>query len=165
MDILIRKATAADIDAVYTIFLEMVKSEDESSRKTGSFLMNLRKKKPDFEASAKQELLREFEEENAHYLVAVVNDHVVGYVRGSIKEEQNPFFETHKIGYFNALAVLSAHTGKGIASKLYRTLETWFIQSGCSQVHLEVFEHNAAIHIYEKWGYTTFNRTMAKKLQ
>lgn len=126
--------------------------------------MDLRKRRSDFVESAKQELLREFRERNAIYLVAEIDSAIAGYVRGSIIESKDSFFRNVKIGYLNALAVLVRYRGRGIASKLNRAVEQWFKDNSCSQCHLEVFENNPAIRIYEKWGYKKFNRKLAKKL-
>ncbi len=164
MVVLIRKAKKEDLDQVYDVFLEMIKSEDLSSRKVDNFLIGLRRKRPDFKESAKQELVREFRERNSIYLVAETGNKIVGYIRGSIIENKDPFFKTIKIGYLNALAVSKKHTGRGIASELNKSLEKWFKENKCSQIHLEVFENNPAIKIYEKWGYKTFNRKMSKKI-
>lgn len=164
MDVLIRKAKAKDVSEVYAVLLEMITSEDSSSKKVSGFLMNLRRKKSDFQESAKKELIREFRERNSIYLVAEIDKKIVGYVRGSILENKDPFFKTNKIGYLNALAVLKKYAGRGIASKLNQSIEKWFKENKCSQIHLEVFENNPAIQIYEKWGYITFNRKMAKKI-
>lgn len=165
MDILIRKAKAKDVDEVYAVLLELIKSEDSSSRKVSQFLMDLRRKRSDFQESAKKELIREFREKKSLYLVAKVDNKIVGYARSSIIENQDPFFKTNKSGYLNALAVLKKCAGKGVASKLNQSIENWFKENKCDQIHLEVFENNPAIKIYEKWGYKTFNRKMAKKLK
>lgn len=164
MDILIRKAKKEEVDEVYDVLLEMIKSEDLSSKKVSNFLMYLRRKRLDFQESAKQELVREFREKNSLYLVAETDNKIVGYVRGSILENKGPFFKTTKIGYLNALAVLKNFTGKGIVLKLNQAIEKWFKEEKCNQIHLDVFENNPAIQIYEKWGYKTFNRKMARKL-
>jgi diamine N-acetyltransferase len=164
MDVLIRKAKKKDVDEVYNVLLEMIKSEDASSKRVSQFLMDSRKKRSDFQDSAKQELIREFRERNSTYLVAELNDKIIGYIRGNIIQNKDPFFQVTKIGYLNALAVLKNHSGKGIASKLNKSLEKWFKENECSQIHLEVFENNPATKIYEKWGYKTFNRKMGKKI-
>lgn len=162
--ILIRKAKKSDVHQVYAVFLDMVKSEDASSKKVSNFLMDLRKKRKDFVVSAKKELLREFKENNSIYLVAERNKKVLGYVRGTIVENKNPFFKSIKLGYLNAIVVLKKYTGKGIASLLNKSIERRFKENNCSQIHLEVFEHSPSISIYEKWGYKKFNIKMAKKI-
>lgn len=163
-EITIRKAQVNDLDQVYYLLLEMIESEDNSSKKVAPYLMNLRVKKKDFEKNAKEELLREFSEKNSVFLVAESDNEIVGYIRGILIEMKDAFFETCKYGYFNALVVNKEHNGKGIASRLNAILENWFRDNGCNQIHLEVFENNPAYKIYEKWGYKPFNTKMFKKL-
>ena len=165
MDVLIRKAKKKDVNQVYNILLEMIRSEDTSSKIVSNSLLDLRKRRSDFIKSAKQELIREFKEKKSIYLIAEIDNKILGYVRGSIIEDKDPFFKTVKIGHLNALVVLKQYSGKGIASKLNISIEKWFKENKCSQIHLEVFENNPAIQIYEKWNYKTFNRKMVKNLK
>ena len=164
MDIIIRKAKKSDVNEVYSIFLELVKSEDASSKRVSKCLMDLRQKKFGFTQSSKRELLREFRERNSIYLVAEINGKIVGYARGKFIENKDPFFKTVRIGLLNALAILKKYSRKGIASKLNKSIEKWFKKNKCSQIHLEVFENNSAIKIYPRWGYKTFINKMVKKL-
>lgn len=160
----IRKARVADVGQVYAVLLRMFASEDASAKKASKRLLDQRRRRKDFATSARKELLREFKEKNAVYLVAVVDGGIVGYARGSVVEDKSPFFKTARIGHLNALAVLKKYEGKGVASKLNAELEGWFKKRGCSQIHLDVFENNPAIRIYERWGYRTYNRKMVKNL-
>ena len=160
----IRKANSKDIDQIYQLFLEMIKSEDFSAKKVDKCLLNNRKKRQDFISSAKKELLKEFKEKNSIYLITEINNKIVGYVRGFIIENKDPFFNSIKIGYLNALVVLKKYNGKGIGSLLYKEIENYFKKNKCKQIHLEVFENNPAITIYKKWGYKSYIKKMVKKI-
>jgi len=149
-DILIRNAKESDVEQVYNVLMEMISSEDNASMNINPFLMDLRNKRSDFVDSAKKELIKEFNEENSAYLVAEINNKIIGYIRGSVVENEDPFFNKIRIGYLNALVVLKEYSGKGIASKLNNELETWFKENDCKQIHLEVFDKNPAINMYEK---------------
>lgn len=164
MDVIIEKAQKKDVNGVYVVLLEMIKSENACARKVSPSLMKQRIKRSDFEASAQKELLRSFKEKNSRFLVAKVDGKVVGYARGSIVKNKDPFFKTVTTGYLHALAVLKKYTKKGIASLLYEKIETWFKENKCSHIYLEVFEHNSAIKIYDKWGYVSCNKKMVKKI-
>jgi ribosomal protein S18 acetylase RimI-like enzyme len=164
MMVTIRKAQKDDVNQVFAVLLRMIASEDASAKKTSKCLLGLRRRRKDFVASAKRELLREFREKNAGYLVAVQDGKIVGYARGSVVLEKSPFFKPVRIGYLNALAVLKSHAGKGIASALNMEMERWLKKKGCSQIHLDVFERNPAVRIYEKWGYKTYNLKMVKRV-
>lgn len=163
-EIKIRKAKRNDLDQVYYLLLEMIEAEDCGSKKIAPDLMNLRIRKKDFEKKAKEELLKEFSEKNSIYLVAEVNNEIRGYLRGSFVVMSDAFFETHKVGFLNALVVSKKHNGKGIASKLNADFEEWLKNNDCKQIHLEVFKNNPADKIYKKWGYQTVNKKMFKKL-
>ena len=47
----IRKATKKDLDGIYQLFLELIKSEEVSAEKVARFLRDIRKKRKDFEES------------------------------------------------------------------------------------------------------------------
>jgi GNAT superfamily N-acetyltransferase len=164
MDVLIRKAGLSDVDLVYDLMLQMIEAEDSFSERIGAFLMEMRWRKADFAEAAKIELCREFEEADSLFLGAEYKGKVVGYARGSVIEQKDPFFETRLIGEVNAICVSEEHRGKGIASQLYHSLEDWFRARGCVQVHLEVVMNNPATAVYENWGFLTFSRKMAKRL-
>jgi ribosomal protein S18 acetylase RimI-like enzyme len=164
MEIIIRKATIKDIEQIYRVYLEMIKSENESVRKIGNYLLDIRNKRENFILASKKELLQEITEKNTIYLVAQIDEKIIGYIRGEFLEKKDPFFKPIKIGYLHALVVLKKWRGFGIASRLNSEVEKWFKKKGCSQVHLEVFEHNNAIKIYKSWGYKIFINKMSKKL-
>jgi len=160
----IRVANSKDILGIYECFLDMAETEDKSSKKIASFLMEVRKRRKDFETSAKKELLREIREKNSIYLIAEQNEEIAGYIYGSIKNTKSPFFKLPKIGYFNALVVRKKFRGLGIAKMLHQELEKWLRKNGCKYIYLEVFSENSASELYFKWGYKNVNYIMAKKL-
>lgn len=161
---IIRDATINDIEGIFEVLLEMIESEDLSSQKIAFFLMNQRMKRDDFETSAREELEREFSQENSRFLIAIIDEKIVGYIRGTIREDEDSFFKMIKKATLNAIAVHKDYQGKKIASKLNDALENWFKEQGCAQVQLSVLEHNPAIAIYEKWGYIPVVKEMVKKL-
>ena len=144
--------------------LELIEAEDDASKHAHETMLETRRRRGDFETSAREELLREFEEPNSRFLIALEKDEIVGYARAAILEQPDPFFETTRVGYVHALCVRASERGKGIASQLYREIEPWLKSEGCRQVHLEVFDANEATKIYEGWGYTRFLSKMVKEL-
>jgi GNAT superfamily N-acetyltransferase len=158
----IRKATARDVDDVYGVMLELFVPEDKASKKAGLSAIRVRRK--DFKTSAKKDLLRAILDKNSLYLVAEDGGDIIGYGYGVVKKEKSPFFVTVPIGYLSAVVVAKNYRGKGVASALHDLLVTWFKKNKCVQIHLEVFEGNPAVPIYEKWGYKTFVRKMGKKV-
>ncbi|MFA5127353.1 MAG: GNAT family N-acetyltransferase [Patescibacteria group bacterium] len=164
MNVKIRKATIKDINQMYPVLLDMIKSEDRAIKASNRYLMRLRKKRTDFEASTKREFRREMEVKNSKYLVAIIDDKIVGYTRAEVKNNKNSFFQPVKTGYLQSLVVLKKYRGRGIAAKLYQELEKWLKSKKCTQVSLHVLKNNNAKKIYEKWGYESVFYKMTKKL-
>lgn len=161
----IRQATIKDVDQIYEVFLDMIKSEDAAFKKTDSFLMRRRKKRADFITYSKKGLRQEILDKKCKYLVAVIDDKIVGYARGEIQNHQNFFFQKEKVGYLHALAVLKKYRGQKISSQLHQALEVWFIKRNVILINLSVANNNPAIDIYKKWGYKTYIYKMFKKLK
>ena len=164
MGLKIRPATNKDVVGVYKVFLNLLKVEDESLKDVANNLMNLRKRKKNFEVEAKKELIREFKEKKSLYLVLVNNKKIIGYCYGSYEKPKDPFFDRPVIGYLNSLVIDKKFQNKGFASKLYQEMEKWFKKNKCEYIRLEVFFKNSAVNIYEKWGYKTAISKMVKKL-
>ena len=160
----IRKAKKSDLEDIYTLCLELFKSEDASAGKVAMFLRDLRSRRKDFKSSSKKELLREIKEKNSLYLVAEEDNELKGYVRGCIINVKDPFFKPQKIGYLHAIVTKRKYRGKGISNKLYAELLRWFKKNKCSVVSLEVFATNPAVKLYEKLGYKISTYKMWKKI-
>ncbi|MFH1063701.1 MAG: GNAT family N-acetyltransferase [Candidatus Woesearchaeota archaeon] len=161
----IRKAKREDLQGVYNLFLELCDSEDSSELKIAKHLKSMRKRRPDFEKSAKRALLKSISDRKALYLVAENEGELLGYGYGTVLSAKDSFFISQKIGCLNALVVSRKHRGKGVASGLHAELLDWFRKKGCSSASLEVFTTNAAQDIYKKWGYSSFTCKMNKKLK
>lgn len=94
------------------------------------------------EASVRAEL----DNENAHFLVAVSGENVVGYIG------------VHEIvgeAYIANVAVRNSYRCRGIASALLEAAENGALERGCVFISLEVRKSNVpAISLYKKRGYT-----------
>ena len=152
---IIRPAKKEDIEQIYNLFLELYKEEDNSAKKTAKFLKNLRKKRKDFEKSVKKELLKGIRERNSIYLVAEIDNKLVGYCYGQFTKTKDPFFKPSTIGYLHSIIVNRKFRGKGIAKKLHQEIIEWFKKKKCSTIYLEVFVNNSAISLYKGWNYKT----------
>ena len=161
----IRKATGKDVDGIYELFLEMIKSEDAASRKSGISLMTLRKKDKNFEKNARKELLREIRAKNSLYLVAEDKGKLTAYAYGFVPKNDDPFFSKSIVGYFSAILVTKKYRRKGLAKKLKVEMENWFKKKKCDFIYLEVFAENPASKLYKKWGYKVTTQKMFKKVK
>jgi hypothetical protein len=94
MHVSIREARPSDIDAVFALMLELIRAEDDASRKTHESLLDLRVKRDDFARSAREELFAEFEEPNTRFIVAIIDETIVGYARAEVVETIRSVLQT-----------------------------------------------------------------------
>jgi len=79
------------------------------------------------------------------FLVACLEDRVVGYVIGSLVEDY---------GHIVSIAVSPEHRGKGIGKKLLNEIENRLIERGAKLLLLEVgVDNEVAIRMYLENGY------------
>jgi GNAT superfamily N-acetyltransferase len=161
---IIRKAKSSDIDGVYEVFLELAKVEDNSASEIAPFVRAIRKRRKSFEKDIKKELLKSVRENKSIYLIAELNNEVVGYAYGSFDDSKNEFFDAPATGIANALVVKGKYQGKGIALKLAKERDVWFKKKGCKVVYLEVYPTNSAVEFHKKLGYKTVTLKMCRKL-
>ena len=76
-----------------------------------------------------------------------------------------PVLVPRRYAMVDAIVVRRTHQGRGIGRELMRCAESWARASGLEEVRLNVWEFNqGAIAFYEKLGYTTTLRRMARCL-
>jgi ribosomal protein S18 acetylase RimI-like enzyme len=64
--------------------------------------------------------------------------------------------------YVNGLAVLPAHQGRGLGSRLLEVANVLAAEAGCDELSIQVFEQNeAALRLYERHGYRIAARRQA----
>ena len=82
-------------------------------------------------------------------LIAIANNQVVGTVSGEARRGGE--------GHLRGMAVLPQCKRLGIASQLLKAIEAWLGSQGCEYVTLDTtLPLEAAMHFYEKHGYTSF---------
>ena len=161
----IRKATKKDINGIHETFQYMLESEDKASSKSANFLMKLRKRKNNFELNSNKDLEKEIKKKNVLWLVAVIDNKIVGYACGCIKNNKNPFFYSYNIGFLEGICVKKEYNGKGIAKELNKSMEIWFKKRKCIISYLYVLSENPAVEIYKKWDYKITDYKMFKELK
>ncbi len=80
---------------------------------------------------------------SAQAYVAEVAGQVVGYVLGSVLELHPDLFEQRRAGFIADLFVLPAYRRRGIARRLVRALNAWFVERGVRVVEWHVAAANA----------------------
>lgn len=162
MNITIRDARSDDLERVFELMLEFMRAEDVAAA-NNDCMAEARRRKPAFEADARRELLREFEDDS-RFFIAESDGSIIAYARGEIIDRDDAFFAKVRIGMLHALVVSEQHRGQGISSQLAATLESWFRENGCVWIETDVLEHNAAIDVYRHWGFKAVNHTLLKRL-
>ncbi|EST35555.1 hypothetical protein N566_17595 [Streptomycetaceae bacterium MP113-05] len=82
----------------------------------------------------------------AHNVVAELDGHAVGIVRGVPIDEVS--------GELRSLWVAPQARGRGVADRLIRSVEAWARRSGVSRLELSVLPDNApALALYERHGF------------
>ena len=101
------------------------------------------------ETGFKQIIKEDSERSNHLFLVAVVNDRIVGFSRC----EGNPLKRTsHKVEF--GVCVLKEYWGYGIGKKLLEESVQWADANGIKKINLNVLETNdKAIKLYQKYGF------------
>ena len=157
----IRKARIEDVDLIIPVFKEYELASESYLPDKYKCIRN--KRKP-LKKHIKIALEKDITKKNSKFLVMEHNNMIVGYIFGEIRENKHPLFKEPKTGEVSDLAVLNEYQGKGIAGKLWRELENWFIKNKCEFISLSVNSNNTAQEIYKKWGFELFYLRMIKKL-
>ncbi|MBU2213806.1 GNAT family N-acetyltransferase [Patescibacteria group bacterium] len=123
----------------------------------------------DFDAALYVEtLLKRVERENVVILVASEEDIPMGFIAGTIPEQDENDLLDHyptREGTILELIVSTEQRGKSIGRQLMEELENHFRQHGCGSVRVGCFAPNTGAHgFYEKCGYDDRYIEMLKKL-
>jgi ribosomal protein S18 acetylase RimI-like enzyme len=85
--------------------------------------------------------------------VASKGDTVVGFVELALKKAEGPGRTARTYVSMNDIAVLTAHRGQGIGTKLATQGLEWAKENGASSIELNVWDFNeAAVRLYERLG-------------
>lgn len=113
----------------------------------------------DFNAEAYiDHLLRQTKEEQGIILIAKEEDVVIGFVAGTIPNEDPDDALDHypaKEGNIIELVVSQKHRGQGAGRMLMEKMEEYFMEKNCEYIRVGCFAQNTGTHaFYEKCGYS-----------
>jgi len=101
---------------------------------------------------------------NSKLLVAIVDDKIVGYILGWVKERP-PIFKLKKVGYISDCFVVKEFRGKGIGEKLTQRMLAWFRTKKLNHVELVVTSRNKlGLTVWENLGFKEYRKIMRKKV-
>lgn len=136
---LIRKATLNDIDTLLQFEQGVINAE----RPFDSTLVD---------SAIKYYDLEEFiTSPDIEFLVAEVDEIMVGCGYARIKESPKPYFNYERYAYLGFMYVLPQYRGRGVNQKIIEALKRWSLEQGLTEIRLQVYSDNEpAIKAYEK---------------
>ena len=155
---IIRKAKKNDIDEIIRIADQLRKTEaplDKTKNiKYDSYLSDVYKKRElEYIASRKK-----------IFLVALIDEKIVGYVNGYIVENSEVYYY-EPVAYLDCLCVDKTVRNQGIGRKLIDEFTNIVKNKGAKYVKLNAFENNIpAVTLYKKLGYEEYSVYYIKKI-
>ena len=106
------------------------------------------------------------EKDNGFVLVAVSNDHVVGFVSAEVSDTPKlPFLNPMKRCKIATIVVSDKHQKKGIGTALFEKVSEIAKERGAQRLVLDVFTfNNTAVDFYENHGFKSTATHMSKSL-
>ncbi|MEN8178881.1 MAG: GNAT family N-acetyltransferase [Pseudomonadota bacterium] len=110
--------------------------------------------------------LNQLEAKNSAFLVAKIQNSVVGFITAKLNENTEiPFLVSSKVCRVGTVVVSETYQNQGVGSKLMSSIENWAKKYGAKDIHLTVMEFNKNAHsFYENNGYIPTSRIMAKSI-
>lgn len=155
---IIRKAKKSDIDEIIKIADQLRKAEaplDKTKNiKLNSYLTDEYKKKElEYIASRKK-----------IFLVAVIDEKIVGYVNGYVFENSDIYYKK-PVAYLDCLCVDKSVRKQGIGESLIDEFTKMVKERGAKYIKLNAFENNIpAVSLYKKLGYEEYSVYYMKKI-
>ena len=155
---IIRKAKKSDIDEIIKIADQLRKAEaplDKTKNiKLNSYLSEEYKKKElEYIASRKK-----------IFLVAVIDENIVGYVNGYVFENSDIYYKK-PVAYLDCLCVDKSVRKQGIGESLIDEFTKMVKERGAKYIKLNAFENNIpAVSLYKKLGYEEYSVYYMKKI-
>lgn len=102
--------------------------------------------------------------EEAHVIVAVLNNQIVGYLAGSINEKGS--YEEIQYGEVNNMFIKSECRGYGVGKLLINDFKKYCISNGIKNLIVNASAKNInAIEFYRRNGFNDFNVTLTMNIE
>ncbi|MBW2989401.1 GNAT family N-acetyltransferase [Candidatus Woesearchaeota archaeon] len=153
----IRKAEKRDLKDILRLKLKLKKQDLEIDR----YLKDPHETKELY----KRYLIRDLSRQGQDRIlfVAVMNNKVVGYVRGTLTRTLH-VLNVRLRGTIDNLYVEKRYRGKGFAGQLVNELIGWFREKGVDVMTLHVYPSNSkAISLYRSFGFEEYTLNMSRK--
>lgn len=154
MKITLRKAEKNDLEAIQALQSLLDKGR-ESQYDISNKAFHSKTKTPDS--------VKESDLNTDHFIVAEIEDTIIGYVWGSI--DKRPHHKLKKMGYIDELFIVQEYRKKGIAKQLLNELEAFFVNKGCDFIFTNTdWENKNAQSLYSSFGMNKVTAEYWKKL-
>lgn len=154
-NIIIRKANKKDFDCVVDLASQLWETEQpfDQNIKAGYFQTE----------SGQKELLKGMKSRKSIFLVAVIDEKVVGFIYGYVSDQQDSVVE--KVAYASLLCVDKSNRKKGIGTKLMDEFTNLVKEKGAGYIKLNAFADNIpAVELYHKKGFELYSVFYRKKI-
>lgn len=149
----IRTATPADIEAILSLWIELVREQQAFGTRIKAVENRTVAKKWTADLIARDRIL-----------VADLAEAIVGFV--SFEIEHDRFERTVTTGVIHNLVVEEEHRNAGIGSQLLQRAESHLGADGADRIRLEAMADNSkATRFYHDHGYRTHRITLAKSVE
>jgi GNAT superfamily N-acetyltransferase len=100
-------------------------------------------------------------------LVAESDGRIVGLAEVYVREDEPvPARVPHRYGHLQSMIVSEAHRGSGVGRLLLGASERWARERDASEMRLDTWEFpDGPLRFYERCGYRTLRRTLARDLK
>ena len=155
---IIRKAEKSDIDEIIRIADQLRKTEapldKTKNMKYDSYLSDVyREKELEYISSSKK-----------IFLVAVLDEKIVGYINGYIVENADVYY-LEPVAYLDCLCVDEPARNQGIGKKLIDEFTKLVSSKGAKYIKLNAFENNIpAVTLYKELGYEEYSVYYMKEI-
>ena len=101
---------------------------------------------------------------NSILLVATVDDKIVGYILGWVKERP-PVFKLKRVGYISDCFMIKEFRWKGIGEKLVQRMLAWFKTKKLNYAELVVTSRNKlGLTVWKDLGFKEYRKIMRRKI-
>lgn len=155
MEISIRKATIDDFNSIQRLNLQIEEAELPFDSNLLEDCM--------LKEKGIQDLKKSIRNRNNTYLVAIIDNEVVGFIDGKIL---NAWYYKEKVGYLSHLCVDKKYRRCGIGTKLLDQFTEEMKLQGAKYIKLNAFPKNtAAVSFYRKYDFLEYSVYYQKELK
>lgn len=148
----IRKAKTKDFDSILKLQLEL---EDTEVKFDSNLIERCYDKK-----DGRTRLIKS---KTQIFLVAELNNEIVGFIDGRIMDEAIWYKE--KVGILEHICVKKENRRNNVASKLLMEFESRLISMGTKYIQILAFPNNKpAMDLYKKFGYDIYSVYLSKRI-